>query len=76
MVVNLYYIKKRHILDDIILYWLALYLKINVSSKMAEQVGLEIYLEFYFGFAVTNLRLHINYFSRVLYNFSLFSGEC
>jgi hypothetical protein len=29
-VVNLYYIKGRHILDDIILYWLILYLKINV----------------------------------------------
>lgn len=29
-VLNLCYIKRRHILDDIIQYWLILYLKINV----------------------------------------------
>jgi len=42
---------------------------------MAEKVALEICREFYFGFALTNLRLHIDYFSRILYDFSLFSGE-
>jgi hypothetical protein len=42
---------------------------------MAEQVGLELCLEFYFGFALTNLRLHIDYFSRVLYIFSCFQAN-
>jgi hypothetical protein len=43
---------------------------------MTEMDSLEICFDFYFGFFLTNLRLHIDYFSRILLDFPQFLGEC